>query len=322
VKPRIVVAVSVAACLLLTVSACSVPSAKPSSSAGSLRPIKSIYFSNVLPAYPPLGEANKCFLAEAKKLGIKAAAGGPPGLTSDNQLNINLISQAIANGYDAIVSQPIDKAAFSPVMQQAKDKGIYQATMNTGDTTDIQDFTIGTDYTNLGKSFAVNIGKRGSDQQNVGIIAGFPSGTDNLFVDGFTKAITSENLPNVKVVTTQYDQGDPSKTADLVAQMLTAHPEINVVLAREGSAAPGVITAIKEKNLVGKVVGLSDDVTPQVADAIKAGIIYGTAKQNFCKMGTLSVDYLVKLSKGQKVAKSVDTGTILVTKDNLATEGN
>jgi ribose transport system substrate-binding protein len=322
VKTRFIAAAAVAASLLLTATACSVPSSSSSSTAGAQRQIKSIYFSNILPAYPPLGEANKCFLAEAKKLGIKAATGGPPGLTSDNQFNINLISQAIANGYDAIVSQPIDKAAFSPVMQQAKDKGIYQATMNTGDTTDIQDFTIGTDYTNLGKSFAVNIGKRGSDQQNVGIIAGFPSGTDNLFVDGFTKAITSENLSNVKVVTTQYDQGDPSKTADLVAQMLTAHPEINVVLAREGSAAPGLITAIKEKNLVGKVVGLTDDVTPQVVDAIKAGVIYGTAKQDFCKMGTLSVDYLVKVSKGQKVEKSIDTGTILVTKDNLATEGN
>ncbi len=315
------IAAAVSTALLLSLSACSVPSSEPASSAGP-RQIKSIYFSNVLPAYPPLGEANKCFLAEAKRMNIKAATGGPPGLTSDNQFNINLISQAIANGYDAIVSQPIDKAAFTPVMTQAKSKGILQATMNTGDTTSVQDFTIGTDYTNLGKSFASGISARNSEVQNVGIIAGFPSGTDNLFVKGFSDAASDKSIKNVKLITTQYDQGDPTKTADLVGQMLTAHPEINVVLAREGSAAPGVITAIREKNLIGKVVGLTDDVTPQVVEAIKDGIIYGTAKQDFCKMGKLSVTNLIAISQGKKVPKSIDTGTILVTKENLATEGN
>lgn len=320
-KIRTLTAVAASAAVLMAMSACSVPSSSPASTAGANREIKSIYFSNVLPAYPPLGEANKCFLARAKKLNIKAATGGPPDLTVNNQLNINQISQAIANGYDAIVSQPIDKAAFTPVMQQAKDKGIYQATLNTGDSTDIQDFTIGTDYTIQGATVAEQISKRSGDQKVI-ILGGAPTGTNNLFVDGFKKGIVSKGLTNVTYVENVFDAGDPSKSADVVSQALTAHPEVNVVLSWEGSAVPGIITAIKEKNLVGKVVGVTNDITPQVISGIKDGIIYGSSKQNFCKMGSRVVDDLVALSKGKTIPKSVDTGIIFVTKDNVASEGN
>ena len=302
-KIRTLAAVAASAAVLISVSACSVPSSSPASTAGAPREIKSIYFSNVLPAYPPLGEANKCFLAQAKKL------------------NINQISQAIANGYDAIVSQPIDKAAFTPVMQQAKDKGIYQATLNTGDSTDIQDFTIGTDYTIQGATVAEQISKRSGDQKVI-ILGGAPTGTNNLFVDGFKKGIASKGLTNVTYVENVFDAGDPSKSADVVSQALTAHPEVNVVLSWEGSAVPGIITAIKEKNLVGKVVGVTNDITPQVISGIKDGIIYGSSKQNFCKMGSRVVDDLVALSKGKKIPKSVDTGITFVTRDNVAAEGN
>jgi ribose transport system substrate-binding protein len=321
VKIRTLTAVAASAAVLMAMSACSVPSSSPTSTAGANREIKSIYFSNVLPAYPPLGEANRCFLAQAKKLNIKAATGGPPDLTVNNQLNINQISQAIANGYDAIVSQPIDKAAFTPVMQQAKDKGIYQATLNTGDSTDIQDFTIGTDYTIQGATVAEQISKRSGDQKVI-ILGGAPTGTNNLFVDGFKKGIASKGLTNVTYVENVFDAGDPSKSADVVGQALTAHPEVNVVLSWEGSAVPGIITAIKEKNLVGKVVGVTNDITPQVISGIKDGIIYGSSKQNFCKMGSRVVDDLVALSKGKTIPKSVDTGIIFVTKDNVASEGN
>jgi ribose transport system substrate-binding protein len=321
VKIRTLTAVAASAVVLMAMSACSVPSSSPASTAGAHREIKSMYFSNVLPAYPPLGEANKCFLAEAKKLNIKAATGGPPDLTVNNQLNINQISQAIANGYDAIVSQPIDKAAFTPVMQQAKDKGIYQATLNTGDSTDIQNFTIGTDYTIQGATVAERISKRSGDQKVI-ILGGAPTGTNNLFVDGFKKGIASNGLTNVTYVENVFDAGDPSKSADVVSQALTAHPEVNVVLSWEGSAVPGIITAIKEKNLIGKVVGVTNDITPQVISGINDGILYGSSKQNFCKMGTKVVDDLVALSKGKSIPKSVDTGITFVTKDNVATEGN
>ena len=94
-KRKTVVAFATATALAIALSSCSSPTA--SSTAAATSPVKSIYFANVLPSYPPLAEASKCFLAEAKKLGVKAATGGPSGTATDNQYDIDRISQAIAD---------------------------------------------------------------------------------------------------------------------------------------------------------------------------------------------------------------------------------
>ena len=335
---RHISATSLAAVTILMLSACGASKDAPaasSSSAGSSSaatgsgltgafaahsPIKKIYFSNVLPSYPPLAEANKCLRDEATKQGIQAQAGGPTGPNVDNQRNIDLVSQAIANGYDAIISQPIDKAAFTPVMQQARTAGIWQATINTGSTTDIQNFTIGTDYGVQGSTVSKELSKRSGDQY-VGIIGDAPTGTNNVFVVGFKNGITSQNLSNVHFVTNEFDGGKPDKTVDTVLRMLTAHPKINVVMSWQGLSTTGIITAIKEKKAIGKIVGVTNDVTAETTDGIKSGVLYGTSQQNFCKMAIGAVDSLISLGKGKTVPKAIDSGITFVTKENVNAVG-
>jgi ribose transport system substrate-binding protein len=117
-----------------------------------------------------------------------------------------------------------------------------------------------------------------------------------------------------------YDGGDPNKTADVVGQSLAAHPEANVVWTWEGTGVAGITTAIKEKGLEGKVVGVTNDLTDQSVAGVREGLIYGTMRQHFCDMGRLAVENMIKLGKGEQVPASIDTGTTFVTKDNLNAE--
>ena len=80
------------------------------------------------------------------------------------------------------------------------------------------------------------------------------------------------------------------------------------------------MTAIKEKGLVGKVVGVVNDITPEVVAGLKEGTLYGTSKQNFCGMAEGAVKNIIALSKGETVPKNIDTGITFVTMDNLAKE--
>jgi len=207
---------------------------------------------------------------------------------------------------------PITPPAYDSLFERAKKDGMYIATLNTGDATKNQNFTVGTDYPTQGAQVAANIAKR-SGQQNVGIITNAPGGIGDVIINAFNKDLPS----NVKVVATAFDNADPAKTADVAAQMLTAHPEINIIFSWEGTAVAGITTAIKEKDKVGKVFGVVNDLTPQVVDGIKEGTIYGTSQQHFCEMAKQSVDKLVAVSKGEQVPAATDTGTTFVTKDNL-----
>jgi len=316
--------VAVAGCSGSAASA-SAPAASPAatpagSTAASLAPsgsaqaagLKSIFFANPLPAYPDWGLADKCFNAETAKLGIKGVTRGPTGLAINDQFVLDRISQAIAGDYDGLMAVPITPPAYDSLFERAKKDGMYIATLNTGDATKNQDFTVGTDYPTQGAQVAANIAKR-SGQQNVGIITNAPGGIGDVIINAFNKDLPA----NVKVVATAFDNADPAKTADVAAQMLTAHPEINIIFSWEGTAVAGITTAIKEKDKVGKVFGVVNDLTPQVVDGIKEGTIYGTSQQHFCEMAKQSVDKLVAVSKGEQVPAATDTGTTFVTKDNL-----
>jgi len=318
VKNRILAASAAAAGIVLMISGCTVPSDNPTSEPNAAG-VESIFFSNILPSYAPLAEADRCFLEEAEKQGVEAKTSGPTGQATDNQVNIDLVSQAIANGYDAIILQPIDKAQFTPVMEQAKAAGIYLATMNTADTTDVQDFTIGTDYAVQGATVAAAIAER-DGQQNVGIIGPSANGTHVLFRDGFIAGIKDQSLSNVTYVAEAFDDADPNKTVDTVNSLLTAHPEINVVLSWTGASTTGIMAAIREKDAVGKIVGVVNDVTDETVQGIKDGVLYGTSKQNFCEMAIGAVDKLIALGKGESVPKAIDSGITFVTKDNVDEE--
>ncbi|KRE64390.1 MULTISPECIES: sugar ABC transporter substrate-binding protein [unclassified Arthrobacter] len=298
---------------ILTLSGCAGSPAAGPSSTGETGEIKSIFFANPLPSYPDWATADTCFRDATAKYGIDGKTSGPTGLSVDNQFVLDRITQSIAQQPDAIIMVPIVPAQYEPLMKQAKSKGIRVVTLNTGDSTTTQDFTIGTEYSKMGAAVAQAIGKRGG-QQNVGIITNAPGGVGDVIINAL-----KENLPeNVKAVTTAYDNGDPNKTADTVTAMLKANPEINLVYSWQGTAVGGITASIKEQGLVGKTVGVVNDLTPQVQDGINDGTLYGTSKQDFCAMTTKTVENLVKLSKGEEVPANTDTGTTFVTKENLA----
>ena len=69
-----------------------------------------------------------------------------------------------------------------------------------------------------------------------------------------------------------------------------------------------------------KVVGVVNDVTPEVVAGLKEGTLYGTSEQNFCGMATGAVEAIVALSKGETVEKVIDTGITFITLENLDAE--
>jgi ABC-type sugar transport system substrate-binding protein len=289
------------------------PSSSASGTAAAPGTLKSIFFANPLPAYPDWGTANKCFYAEVKKFGLTGVSQGPTGLTVNDQFVLDRISQALATRYSAMIVVPITPSEYQPIIKRARSQHMLVATLNTGSATSAQNFEIGTSYPALGLEVAQKIGARGG-QQYLGLVTNGPGGI-GASIFGALEA----HLPaNVHLVATAFDNGDPTKTEDAVAQMMIAHPNVNVIYSWEGTAVAGISAAIKQQNRVGKTVGVVNDLTPQVVAGINDGTIYGTNRQHFCQMAKDAVDDFVALSKGQKVPALTDTGTTFVTKANLS----
>lgn len=292
-------------------------SSSGSSTSGSDdKKIENIFFANPLPAYPDFATADACFKAALEEQGIEGTSQGPTGLQVQDQFVLDRISQATTSGrYDGLILTPIDAAKYEPFVQRAKDAGMRVVTLQANAPTEGQDFSVGTDLAAYGKNVAEEIGKMPGEQK-VGIITDAAGGIGKTIVDEF-----NANLPDdVEVVTTGYDAADAAKTADVAGQMITAHPEMNVIFTWEGTGVSGVITGIKEKDAVGKVVGVVNDMSEQAIEGIRDGVIYGTSRQHFCDMGRLAVEGMVSLGEGETVEKKFDTGTTFVTAENLDDE--
>jgi ribose transport system substrate-binding protein len=80
--------------------------------------------------------------------------------------------------------------------------------------------------------------------------------------------------------------------------------------------ALGAVQAIKSAGLSGKILVVGFDANPNAAAAVLAGDMAATVAQNPKNMGRLGVENALKVKHGEKIEAIIDTGTVLVTKEN------
>lgn len=96
--------------------------------------------------------------------------------------------------------------------------------------------------------------------------------------------------------------------------LLSAHPDINVVYTINEPMAVGAAAAIKAANLGHDVIVVSIDGSCSGVQAVKDGQIGATVMQFPSKMGVQAVDAIINfVNTGQKPSGIIDTGTTLIT---------
>ena len=242
---------AVVAAAALAVSACSNSISTTASGASSAsapaalagKPIKSLLFVNPLPDYPAWKTIGACMRQEAAKDGIAFTQAGPTGNNVDTTQMINEIQQGIANKVGAIVTFPVSAQQFDPLFAQARQAGIYVATVEGGQTTG-QNVNAGTSFEQFGQLAAKTVASK-PGHQYVAFLTEGPTGPDATFVKAFTA--TAKPYPNITILDTRYDGGNVTKTVDLATAMMTGHPQLNMIVTNEGADTPGIIAAIKQK---------------------------------------------------------------------------
>jgi ribose transport system substrate-binding protein len=75
--------------------------------------------------------------------------------------------------------------------------------------------------------------------------------------------------------------------------------------------------ALAQTGKAGKVVGIGFDGTQDLQGFVKDGTLAGIVVQGSYQMGEKGIETVSKLIKKEKVEKFVDTGVVVVTKDNI-----
>jgi len=131
-------------------------------------------------------------------------------------------------------------------------------------------------------------------------------------VKGFKDALGT----TAKVVAEPATDCDETKGLNAAQDILTANPGVTAIYGACGPPITGALQAVKAAGKKPIVVGF--DASPGELKSIEAGDQAASVAQFPAKMGSLGIETAVKAARGETVSPSVDTGTEMVTKDNVA----
>jgi ribose transport system substrate-binding protein len=134
--------------------------------------------------------------------------------------------------------------------------------------------------------------------------------------DGFVDYMKKKE-PKVQIVDIQYS-GDPLKATDLAKAIIAANPDLKGLYGSNEGAAIGVVHAVQELGITGKLKIVGFDSGKDQIDAINSGLMAGAITQNPVGIGYETVKAAVAIIKGQSVPKTIDTGFYWYDKTNIA----
>jgi ribose transport system substrate-binding protein len=249
---------------------------------------------------------------KAKELGIDLVVLAPPE-ESDVQSQISQVEDQLAKNIDALAIAPTDPNALAPIVDKAKAQGVGVVFIDTKGINDGVTF-IGTNN-EAGAALAADfICKNVETGSDVAILQGIiTQSTGQARADGSKKGLTDCGM---NVVAEQPADWDTAKAQTAMENIITGNPNLKAVFASNDNMALGAVQALKTAGILDKVMVVGFDANPNAAESILAGEMTATIAQNPMNMGRFGVENALKVKKGETIDAVIDTGTVLVTKEN------
>jgi ribose transport system substrate-binding protein len=229
---------------------------------------------------------------------------------------IQLLQTTLDKHPSAVGFAAIDSQAAGPLMQQAKNDHIPVIAFDSGVDSDVPVTTASTDNlaaaAEAAKHMAEAIGHEGKIAM---VVHDQTSVTGVQRRDGFVDYM-KKNEPKINIVDIQYS-GDPLKATDLAKAIIAANPDLKGMYGSNEGAAIGVVHAVQELGITGKLKIVGFDSGKDQVDAINSGLMTGAITQNPVGIGYETVKAAVAVIKGQTVPKNIDTGFYWYDKTNI-----
>ena len=268
----------------------------------------------VHPYYEPCYEG---FKDAAAKYGIKPEFRAAKAFEVPQQVEI--IENLIARHVGGIAISALDDQGLVPVIDEATKAGIKVITFDAPAPSSKALTYIGTMNEAAGYAGAEELIKVAGTEGEVAVLQG-GLGAPNLNdrFKGFERCL-KEKAPNLKIVAREDEQGKIDVTLNKTEALLQAHPNLKAIFGVSAEVCPGASAALKQQGRAGKIILAGFDDLPDTLAGIRSGTVNFCIAQRTYKMGWLSVEKLRDALENKPLTKVIDTGVLIITKDNVDT---
>ncbi|MCX6950084.1 MAG: substrate-binding domain-containing protein [Opitutae bacterium] len=269
----------------------------------------------------------KSIHAGAEKAKLELAAKGitvniiwkGPLKEDDREQQIQVVENFIGRHVDGIVLAPLDnKALVAPVETAARGK-IPVVIIDSALLTKAITSYVSTDNREGGRIAARNLGRLLKGQGKVIMLRlQIGSASTEEREEGFLE-VMKKDFPAIHLLSTDQHAGATRDTAKSAAENLLSRfgREVTGVYGCNESTTAGLLLALRDAGLAGKVKFVGFDSGETLNAGLKAGDIDGLVVQNPLNMGYLGVKTVVAALRGEKVPAQIDTGVGFVTLANF-----
>jgi ribose transport system substrate-binding protein len=232
---------------------------------------------------------------------------------------VNMVENAVNRKVAGIVLAPSDPDALVPAIKKAWENSIPVVLIDSAISPAADKYYqafLSTDNEKAGRLCAEALIKRMGTTGKVAImsyVAGV--GSEIGRVGGFTKYVKENS--KIEIVGPFYSQSQMATALNQTIDTLTANPDLKGIFGANEPTAAGMGRAIAQAGKAGQITAIGFDGNQDLQDFVRNGTLQGIAVQGSFQMGYLGVQTIVKIVGGEKVSKTIDTGVVFVTKDNL-----
>ncbi|MBD3322288.1 MAG: substrate-binding domain-containing protein [Chitinivibrionales bacterium] len=261
--------------------------------------------------------------AGAKKaeneLGIEIIWQGPEK-EDDRQMQIQVVQNFISRGVDAIVLAPLDDVALVRPVRAAAKRKIPTVIIDSDLKSEDYVSFVATDNFEGGKIAARELARLCEGRGNI-LLMRYAEGSASTAKreEGFLYGIR-EFAPDAVLVSTDQYAGVTAESALQTGQnLINKYAELDGIFCPNESTTFGMLRALQTAGKAGNVVFVGFDASGPLTEALQKEEIHALVVQNPFNMGYLGVTTAVQSLTGKPVKKRIDTGAMLVTKENFST---
>ncbi len=255
------------------------------------------------------GATKDSFIRGCEKLGWDWEFMAPNTVNSEPEM-VTLAENAVSKGCDVLITFAYHGDVWSDVLQRAKKKGItVVAVVLPPDMTgldgikqeDLIDAYVGFEADAVVRLEANLMAKAIPQDTQIHAVM-FHQLVDDMtkiyyeaLVDELTKL-----RPDTVFYGLEADDNKPSQTADKLAALKLANPDLNCVFGMDMGTALGCHNYIVENNLQGKMWAVGVDASAENLGTVKAGTVSYIVEQGYARFGEQAVELARKILAGEK----------------------
>lgn len=228
----------------------------------------------------PIFDAFEAGAVQAKEdFGIDVIYTGPT--TADAVEQVKILEDYINKGIDCVAVAPNDPAAFTPVLQKAKEAGITVVDWDSYAEEGLADLSCRQmNDQDFGKAIWDGLAEAMGEEGEYAIITGALSAENlNTWIEA-GKTYAAEKYPNLKLVTDPIPCDEKQQQAYTKAQeLIKSYPNLKGIVGISTPAPIGAAQAVQEKGLQDKIAVVGtvcpNDAKPFLADgSLDSGYLY------------------------------------------------